>query len=457
MQTDHNRRSFLRSALTISAGASVSAFAVSSLSTPALASGWLDGRDLGLVPNLTKDQSAHLQKAMNKAAKAGRPLFLPGGLYLVRNLDIPSGLHLIGHREQSQLVMLEGARHLVRIKGQRSITFENITFRGDGPLGVSSIPALILAEQSDKLNFQSCTIREGSQSGLMLEGCSGRIEDCSFSDLGLYAIFSRHARGLWIEGNKIEAIGNGGILVHRGSHGHDGSRVLNNQISKIDNTKGGSGQFGNGINIYRADNVLVSGNLVRNCAYSAIRANGANQCQIVQNHCLGSGEIALYSEFDFDGAVIANNILEGGTNGISVANFMQGGRRVTVSGNLIHAMTNPTPHKGPQLNNFGLYVEADAVVTGNNIEDCPAMGMVAGFGPYLRNIVMGDNLVRGSEVGLAVSVVEKAGTAHIHNNLFEGSQVAIAGYRWHDRTTKELLGHPDRAPSNIHLRNNQTA
>jgi uncharacterized secreted repeat protein (TIGR03808 family) len=67
-------------------------------------------------------------------------------------------------------------------------------------------------------------------------------------------------------------------------------------------------------------------------------------------------------------------------------------------------------------------VEADTSVTGNTIENAPAVGIMAGYGQYLRDVAVTGNVVRGSDVGVAVSVSAGAGNVLIANNL-------IADYR----------------------------
>jgi len=46
--------------------------------------------------------------------------------------------------------------------------------------------------------------------------------------------------------------------------------------------------------------VIVRGNRIRNCAFSAVRGNTASNIQIVGNACSDIGEVALYSEFGFE-------------------------------------------------------------------------------------------------------------------------------------------------------------
>ncbi len=108
-----------------------------------------------------------------------------------------------------------------------------------------------------------------------------------------------------------------------------------NRIERIQARAGGSGENGNGINAFRAGSVLVSGNRITDCAYSAIRGNAASNIQMIGNSCARIGEVALYAEFGFEGALIANNLVDGAASGIAVTNFNEGGRLAVVQGNII--------------------------------------------------------------------------------------------------------------------------
>jgi uncharacterized secreted repeat protein (TIGR03808 family) len=123
--------------------------------------------------------------------------------------------------------------------------------------------------------------------------------------------------------------------------GDDGTLVIDNRIEDVTARAGGSGQYGNAVNIFRAGNVIVRGNRIRNAAFSAVRGNTASNLQIVGNTCTGLGEVALYAEFGFEGALIANNIVDGAALGVSVTNFNQGGRLAVVQGN--GNLTNKRP------------------------------------------------------------------------------------------------------------------
>ena len=60
-----------------------------------------------------------------------------------------------------------------------------------------------------------------------------------------------------------------------------------------------------------------------------------------------AGEVALYSEFAFEGAIIAQNVVDGAETGVSVANFMQGGRLAVVQGNIFRNLQPRNSNRRP--------------------------------------------------------------------------------------------------------------
>jgi uncharacterized secreted repeat protein (TIGR03808 family) len=209
--------------------------------------------------------------------------------------------------------------------------------------------------------------------------------------------------------------------VWRTEPGEDGTIVAANRIERIQARAGGSGENGNGINAFRAGNVLVSGNRITDCAYSAIRGNAATNIQMIGNSCARIGEVALYAEFGFEGALIANNLVDGAASGIAVTNFNEGGRLAVVQGNIIRNLkrreAEPEDKRGE-----GISVEADAVVSGNVIEGAPTAGITAGWGQYRRDISITGNLVRDTGIGILVSSDPAGGACLIAQNMVSGAK-----------------------------------
>jgi uncharacterized secreted repeat protein (TIGR03808 family) len=250
--------------------------------------------------------------------------------------------------------------------------------------------------------------------------------------------------GLQIAGNTVAACGNGGILVHRWQVADDGTIITGNRVSNTRALGGGTGQNGNGINIFRANGVTVANNHVSDSGFSAIRGNSASNLQINGNTCLNSGETAIYAEFGFEGAVINANIVDGAANGISIVNFDDGGRMGVCSGNLIRNLRKEGPYTpDPPGWGTGISVEADTSITGNVIENAPRFGITLGWGKFLRNVIANGNVIRQADVGIAVSVVEGVGAAVITDNLIDGAKSGgIVGYRWVDAATDDLAKSP---------------
>jgi uncharacterized secreted repeat protein (TIGR03808 family) len=264
----------------------------------------------------------------------------------------------------------------------------------------------------------------------VLENIEGEITGTTITGAIAAAIHALDSRGLTIARNTIRNAFNNGIQVWRSQPGDDGTQVLDNRIEDIAAQSGGSGQNGNAINVFRAHNVTVRGNCIRNSAFSAVRGNAASNIQITNNTCTNLGEVAIYAEFGFEGAVIANNTIDGAAIGVAVTNFNQGGRLAVVQGNLIRNLipkrpAGTDPNDG---NGIGIGIEADTAVTGNIIENAPVAGISVGWGQYLRDVSVTGNVVRGAGVGIAVSVTPGAGSAVIADNLISGTRSgAIVG------------------------------
>jgi uncharacterized secreted repeat protein (TIGR03808 family) len=165
--------------------------------------------------------------------------------------------------------------------------------------------------------------------------------------------------------------------------------------------------------------VLVTQNRISDCAFSAIRSNAGSNCQMVANSCSRLGEVALYAEFGFEGALIANNIVDTAATGISVTNFNEGGRLAVVQGNIVR---NLFFRKTGEARGSGIAVEADTTVTGNVVEGAPAYGIIVGWGEYMRDVTVTGNVVRKSRIGIGVATASGAGAALITDNLIDGAQ-----------------------------------
>jgi uncharacterized secreted repeat protein (TIGR03808 family) len=422
---------------------------VASLATPAgaapLSSFGVDATQLGVRAGGGADQSNMLQSAIDKTASARVPLMLGPGDYRVGGLSLPSGTQLIGVRGATRLIF-SGGSALISARGGDHITLAGLTIEGGArPLPENS--ALVVFEQCSDLRIVDCEVTGSGRSGIRLFEVQGTVSDTTVAKTADVAIYSLDARGLTIQNNIVRGAGNGGILVHRSKKSDDGTLVVDNRIEDINNAAGGSGQYGNAINVFRAGNVIVRGNRISRAAYSAVRGNAASNIQITGNTATDLGEVAIYSEFGFEGAVIANNTIDGAALGIVTCNFNEGGRLAVVQGNMIRNLKakRPAGTAPDDAGGVGIAIEADASVTGNVIENAPVAGIMVGWGAYMRDVSVTGNVVRNSPLGVAVSVVNGAGTAVITGNLISGaSRGAIVGMDHANAVTGDLSQEPAR-------------
>jgi uncharacterized secreted repeat protein (TIGR03808 family) len=376
-----------------------------------------DATHYGVKPNSPDDQTRALQRAIDEAARANAPLALPPGVYRTGSLRLANGSQLVGVRGATTL-MFTGGASLLTAEGADHIGLGNLTLAG-GSIPLPERRGLVHCLGGRGLRILNCEITGSGRNGIWLENAAGEIRGNIIGKTATTAIVSFDALGLTVARNTILDANDNGIEILRTAIGDDGSIVTGNRIEHIKAGPGGSGQHGNAINAFRAGNVIVSGNRIGDCDYSAVRGNSASNIQITGNSVSGVREVALYSEFAFEGAVIANNTVDGAAVGVSVCNFNEGGRLAVVQGNIIRNLlpkrpigTAPDDDAG-----IGVYVEADTSVTGNVIENAPSFGIMAGWGKYLRDVAITGNVIRKAFIGIGVSVADGAGTALVGNNV----------------------------------------
>lgn len=417
------RRSLLGlSAAAATAAATPAAISVAHAAPPTLSALGVDATQFGVYPNSSDDQTRALQKAIDQAAGMRVPLVLAPGVYRAGDLRLQTGTHLIGVRGATRLVLTSGTS-LVESSHADRITLSGVAFDGaNRPLPEGR--GLINLTAARGVRILDCEVMSSGRQGIVFDQVEGEVRGTAMLTIASTGLFSLNARGLTVAGNIIRGCGNNGIQIWRSEPGADGTLVVGNRIEEIAARAGGSGQNGNAINVFRANNVHVGQNRISGAAFSAVRGNAASNLQVIGNACTGLGEVALYAEFGFEGAVIAHNTVDGAGIGVSVTNFNNGGRMAVVQGNVIRHLFQKRP-PGTDPNDgagIGISVEADTAVTGNVIEGAPTAGISLGWGRYLRDVTVTGNVVRNAGTGIMVSVSAGAGAAVIADNLIADSK-----------------------------------
>jgi uncharacterized secreted repeat protein (TIGR03808 family) len=200
----------------------------------------------------------------------------------------------------------------------------------------------------------------------------------------------------------------------------------------------------------------VQGNRIADCAFSAVRANAASDVQMLGNSCARLGEVAIYAEFGFEGAVVANNLVDKAAAGISITNFgSHGGRLAIVQGNLIRKLF--IKNDSEDKRGYGIGVEADTIVSGNIVEDAPDLGITAGWGKALRDVTVTGNIVRKARIGIGISVAREAGYGLVTNNMISGTKDgAIRAMDHHTALGPDLAKSSSESYRNIAVYGNVT-
>ena len=443
------RRHFLGFAL---GGGATAAFSRPAFAQ-ALSSGTPGGLAHGLVANALHDQSEALQRALDDSARRGTALHLPAGRFLVGGVVLPPGTSLIGTPGLTRLVQF-GPRPILSAEGAKRLLVSDLILDGAGRMIGGARGAMLTIKGCDALSVRNVVFTHSPHCGLVLDGCGGTVERSVFTQIGDAGLFALDSRGLRIDGNTFSHIGNNAIQVWRSHKGEDGTLVSHNRISHVGARDGGNGQNGNGINIFRAGSVVVSANTLADCAFSGVRSNGGSNVIVTANSVARSGEVAIFIEFAFEGASIANNILDGAAAGISVSNFDSGGRLAAVIGNVVRGITAKSA-SNPDTRPYGIAVEADTTVIGNTIESVPGIGIRLGWGPYLRHVTANANVVRDSDIGIAVSLVNGAGETIVADNIIAGSKTALAGMAWQKKVTGDLARDADGRKANLTFARNR--
>ena len=229
--------------------------------SPASLRGAIDAGENGLLPGTVDDQSKALQRLIDRSAAADMPLFLPPGIYNVSNLTLPDNTRITGVPGATRL-LYSGNGHLMIAENRTRISLANLVLDGGNRALADYVRGLVQATNVGRLTIENCEIAGSARSGIASERSGGRIARNSVSGAAEAAVFAVESRDLSITDNHVFDCGNGGILVHRWQAGADGTLVTGNRVERIRADDGGTGQNGNGINVFRAGDVTVADNQV---------------------------------------------------------------------------------------------------------------------------------------------------------------------------------------------------
>ena len=406
------------------AGLSLGTAATPAAAAPRTARDNQPANAFGIEPNATRDQSRALQAAIDQTSARGAVLQLAPGHYQVGDIVLRANTRIVGV-PGATVLRYNGLGTFFTAASAKPVQLTGLVFDGQSmPLNPAWSNGLLALDAVTDLVIDDCIVKGSSANGIVLKRSAGRVMRTRVSNVtaaGLFSLDADISQGsIEFAHNHVHDCADNGILVWRSSKGEDGTRLIANHVERIANRSGGTGEYGNGINVFRAGSVQAASNRITDCSYSAIRGNAASNISMTANAIARIGEVALYAEFGFEGALIANNIIDGAATGISVTNFNDGGRLAVIQGNLVRNLYR-REHEPADKRGEGITVEADAVVSNNVIENAPTAGIAVGWGRYMRDVNVNGNVIRQSRIGIVVSGDAQAGACLITANLISGA------------------------------------
>jgi hypothetical protein len=166
-----SRRSFLTGSV-MSAGLVLPA-SVGAQTLLADLRGSLDVSTLGVRPGALDNQSVALQSAIDRAAQEGQPLFMPAGDYLVSNIDLPSGISLVGVPGRTR-IRYAGDGHLMFGTEIRDVRLEGLVLDGNNRPLADYAPALLHISTGANIALDDCIIQGSLKDGVTFDRHPGR-------------------------------------------------------------------------------------------------------------------------------------------------------------------------------------------------------------------------------------------------------------------------------------------
>lgn len=364
---------------------------------------------------------------VTNARSANLPLYLRPGTYATTTVNVTTstggGNPLRMYAPSGATVQLSGdAPNLIKVDGVNGVTLEGVSFSGGSYANTdtNAWPGLLRFNGDIKFTISKCKIFSWSKSGISATaGAAGTVIDCQFWSLeyGVTVLDSQCT----IERNSIIDCTNGGVYVWTSSAYNIIARVADNFIQDIQNAAGGSGQYGNGISVYRAGGVAIVNNTIYQCTLSAIRINGGSHCQVLGNKTWSTGDVSIFvespgSDVQTIGNIVANNVVDSGNVGITSVNVGLYGdgmtRRTIISGNQVFNSTNTA-----------IVVEGGCVVTGNTIEN-GQIGIQVGTNDASFELDVTGNFVQNCNMAIGYSADGAAAGMLISSNVIKGYRVS---------------------------------
>ncbi|HOV03717.1 MAG TPA: TIGR03808 family TAT-translocated repetitive protein, partial [Kaistiaceae bacterium] len=324
-----------------------------------------------VAPVAADDSSRRLQAAIDKAAASGKPLRLPPGRYVVSNIRLARGARLVGV-PGATILAYGGGGHFLLAENADGVALTGLVLDGANAALDDYAEALVHIVASRNVVIEDCEMIGSRAGAILLDRVGGRVSRNTIAGAFETAIQANESAGLEIAGNTISDSAGNGIRVWRWTAGPDGTLVSDNRIERIASGNTGGGDRGNGIDVFRAGGVILSGNRIADPAAAGLRVRAAANVQITGNAVARAGDTGIALGADSDGAVLSANVVDGAANGIALGTAGRGAELTACTGNLVRNVRSTAAAADEGI---GIAAVSGAAITGNVVENAERIGI----------------------------------------------------------------------------------
>jgi uncharacterized secreted repeat protein (TIGR03808 family) len=357
------------------------------------------------------------------------------GLYLFEVNDIPD-------------VVIDG----IVFDAQNHNLTENVGGQGSGIVRVTQSASTNVSINNCKIMNANNFVSGNPQAGIVVDGGSiVRISNTVITNCG-YGVLSISSQilvsncSITYGSSSISGSLDNGVVIFHPSLGSDGSAIEKSTIIQQSgsSTSAGNGNYGNGVLVYQGGLVRIINNIISSSHLSAIRVNAAFYTEVLGNNISGAVETGIFIECPGsgttnNGGVVANNIINGAGQGISVANLGMASDGVTkfisVTGNQVFNVTqNTVPNETSITPGVGIVITGYTIAVANIVQNAAVCGIVVGTNSAAVDLICNDNYVASCLMGIAYSANASAGKRLICNNVISGfrfvASPSTSGYQY---------------------------
>jgi uncharacterized secreted repeat protein (TIGR03808 family) len=256
-----------------------------------------------------------LQEAINRSCPrrpspfhAGRRLFGQQHRSAVRHSRI------VGVPGRTR-IRYAGDGHLLFGTDVRDVRLEGLVLDGNNRPLADYTPALLHISTGANIAVEDCIIQGSLTGRCHLRSCGGaRRELLTISGILGAAFQSNDAQGLAMRDNTVERLlRQWHFDLHAGARAATARSISGNRIERIRAVSGGTGPYGNGINVFRANDVIISGNADRRLR--RLRCALRRRLQCADTSATHARELAKWRCSPSSGfarrLIVANNVIDG--------------------------------------------------------------------------------------------------------------------------------------------------